>query len=338
MMCGRSTLCTARVLACDSRSKIMRGAVKKLRNQILQWIQNLVIGILCSFRSLVDNEFSYFFYVYVCIFNTPKVRRWWRPFLKEQNVIKGWKMPFQRQNRNTHLNELARRNEVDGELDSRIVATICFPCRLFEGSFSELAKNVCPSLHDSACWRSGEITQPRTHFFGPLCTQLRSYSFINKWGKFCVWRCLDAESYSHKRAVASSYLFSSVQLFWPVVLQLHQDFTHADCNNCAGVPSRIKTFLSDFGNGWLQYCIVVQFSGFSGTFWVWFAELRSNIFTQRCTLMCKIYESYVVIFPMWRLPAIQVSVSPTVEWQTFKQLKSLPAIVSPSVAFQRGQV
>ena len=29
---------------------------------------------------------------------------------------------------------------------------------------TELAKKVCPGLHDSACWRSGEITQPRTNF------------------------------------------------------------------------------------------------------------------------------------------------------------------------------
>ena len=35
---------------------------------------------------------------------------------------------------------------------------------------TELAKKECPRLRDSACWRSGEITQPRTHFFGQLCT------------------------------------------------------------------------------------------------------------------------------------------------------------------------
>ena len=29
---------------------------------------------------------------------------------------------------------------------------------------TELAKKVCPRLRDSACWRSGEITQPRTKF------------------------------------------------------------------------------------------------------------------------------------------------------------------------------
>ena len=32
---------------------------------------------------------------------------------------------------------------------------------------TELAKKVCPRLCDSTCWRSGEITQPRTHFFWP---------------------------------------------------------------------------------------------------------------------------------------------------------------------------
>ena len=39
-------------------------------------------------------------------------------------------------------------------------------------SQSELAKKVSPRLRDSACWRSGEITQPRTHFFGQLCTEI----------------------------------------------------------------------------------------------------------------------------------------------------------------------
>ena len=34
---------------------------------------------------------------------------------------------------------------------------------------TELAKKGCPSLHDSACWCSGEITQPRANFFGQLC-------------------------------------------------------------------------------------------------------------------------------------------------------------------------
>ena len=34
---------------------------------------------------------------------------------------------------------------------------------------TEWAKKVCPKLRDSAWWRSGEITQPRTNFFGQLC-------------------------------------------------------------------------------------------------------------------------------------------------------------------------
>ena len=41
--------------------------------------------------------------------------------------------------------------------------------------YTEWAKKVCPRLRDSACWRSGEITQPRTHFFGQLCTKFRSH-------------------------------------------------------------------------------------------------------------------------------------------------------------------
>ena len=38
------------------------------------------------------------------------------------------------------------------------------------GPITELAKKVRHRLRDSACWRSGEITQPRTNFFGQLCT------------------------------------------------------------------------------------------------------------------------------------------------------------------------
>ena len=33
-----------------------------------------------------------------------------------------------------------------------------------------MAKKVCSRLRDSACWRSGEITQPRTNSFGQSCT------------------------------------------------------------------------------------------------------------------------------------------------------------------------
>ena len=35
---------------------------------------------------------------------------------------------------------------------------------------TEMAKKVCPRLCDSACWRSSKIAQPRTHFFGQLCS------------------------------------------------------------------------------------------------------------------------------------------------------------------------
>ena len=34
--------------------------------------------------------------------------------------------------------------------------------------YTELAQKVCPRLRDSACWRSGEITQPRTLFWQTL--------------------------------------------------------------------------------------------------------------------------------------------------------------------------
>ena len=39
-------------------------------------------------------------------------------------------------------------------------------------SLQSWPKKVCPRLRDSACWRSGEITQPRTNFFGQLCISL----------------------------------------------------------------------------------------------------------------------------------------------------------------------
>ena len=55
----------------------------------------------------------------------------------------------------------------------------------FVDPFTELAKKVSPRLRDSACWRSAEITQPRTHFFGQLCMSqwgLLRHSYINKAG------------------------------------------------------------------------------------------------------------------------------------------------------------
>ena len=40
------------------------------------------------------------------------------------------------------------------------------------GNCTELAKKVCTRLRDSACWRSGEITQPRTNFCGHPCIKI----------------------------------------------------------------------------------------------------------------------------------------------------------------------
>ena len=39
---------------------------------------------------------------------------------------------------------------------------------------TELAKNVCPRLRDLATAPAGGITQPRTTFFGQLCTPLNT--------------------------------------------------------------------------------------------------------------------------------------------------------------------
>ena len=43
---------------------------------------------------------------------------------------------------------------------------------------TELAKKVCPRLRDSACLRSGEITQSRTHFFGQ---EIRKFCGHHLW-------------------------------------------------------------------------------------------------------------------------------------------------------------
>ena len=54
---------------------------------------------------------------------------------------------------------------------------------------TELAKKVCPCrLRDSACWRSGEITQPRTNFFGQLCTLGRR--LLDSLGRSHVFKLL----------------------------------------------------------------------------------------------------------------------------------------------------
>ena len=41
--------------------------------------------------------------------------------------------------------------------------------------YTELAKRACPRLRDSACWRSGDITQPMTKF---LANSIHSYCFV----------------------------------------------------------------------------------------------------------------------------------------------------------------
>ena len=41
-----------------------------------------------------------------------------------------------------------------------------------------LPNKVCPRLRDSACWRSGEITQPRTRFIREPCNLDISYVFL----------------------------------------------------------------------------------------------------------------------------------------------------------------
>ena len=40
-----------------------------------------------------------------------------------------------------------------------------------------LPNKVCPRLRDSACWRSGEITQPRTSLIREPCIQRSAQKF-----------------------------------------------------------------------------------------------------------------------------------------------------------------
>ena len=51
-----------------------------------------------------------------------------------------------------------------------------------------LPNKVCPRLRDSACWRSGEITQPRSHFFGQLlyCLSTNLGHFFTPLPPFCA--------------------------------------------------------------------------------------------------------------------------------------------------------
>ena len=43
----------------------------------------------------------------------------------------------------------------------------------FRLSLTGLPNKVCPRLRDSACWRSGEITQPRTSLIREPCKDHR---------------------------------------------------------------------------------------------------------------------------------------------------------------------
>ena len=45
-------------------------------------------------------------------------------------------------------------------------------------TYTELAKKVCPRLRDSACWRSGEITQPRTNVLANSVLFVRKFEVL----------------------------------------------------------------------------------------------------------------------------------------------------------------
>ena len=49
------------------------------------------------------------------------------------------------------------------------LARINLLIRVHSDARTECAKNVCPRLRDLATAPAGNITQPRTHFFGQLC-------------------------------------------------------------------------------------------------------------------------------------------------------------------------
>ena len=45
-------------------------------------------------------------------------------------------------------------------------------CVVLSSQFYTVGQKVCPRLHDSASDCGGEFSQPKTHFFGHLCTGL----------------------------------------------------------------------------------------------------------------------------------------------------------------------
>ena len=59
---------------------------------------------------------------------------------------------------------------------------------------TELVKKVCPRLRDSACWRRGEITQPRTIFLA---------------NSVYLWTLHSALPYMNKQTV-SCYIFGAL--------------------------------------------------------------------------------------------------------------------------------
>ena len=78
--------------------------------------------------------------------------------------------------------------------------TVTFTCdRKFPPYYTELAKKVCPRLRDSTCWRSGEITQPRTNFFGQLCRMPNRF----KAYRVHTSALKTANIFSHRRTTSS---------------------------------------------------------------------------------------------------------------------------------------
>ena len=91
------------------------------------------------------------------------------------------------------LNWRIQQQSVEDEWEGRFLQNSCNTSKreredIFIAGCTELAKKDCPRWRDSACWRCGEITQPRTYFFDHLCTWDRSVTCW-KWSnclKFCA--------------------------------------------------------------------------------------------------------------------------------------------------------
>ena len=108
--------------------------------------------------------------------------------------------------------------------------------RLFSlAAHTELAKKVCPRLRDIATAPAGLIAQPRTHFFGQLCTRTRGQQRyqIRRRLRFAILNFIETShhrhwpgkgnlSFSPFQAIFSIYPTQSLLLnFWALLCSIH---------------------------------------------------------------------------------------------------------------------